>query len=170
MGTVDLYSDRNVPEALRQSVEDFMRFQIGARAPADLPVPVERLGEGNTTLRDLDSGEEMSEAAMIGRILLPFVFVLIYFMATSTTAQFLMSGVVEEKENRLMEILATSVRPIELLWGKLLGLAALAITQVALWAAGGLLMASFNADAQDFVSGARVPGRGYCAAGAAVHP
>ena len=34
---------------------------------------------------------------LVGRIMLPFVFVFIYFMATSTTSQFLMSGVVEEK-------------------------------------------------------------------------
>jgi ABC-2 type transport system permease protein len=66
----------------------------------------------------------------------------------------MMSGVVEEKENRLMEILATSVRPIELLWGKMLGLGALSLTQVALWAIAGLLIASQNKDAGDFLSGA----------------
>lgn len=152
-GKVGLYSDRNVPEALRESVEDFLEYQIMARAPDDLAIPVERLGDANYTIRDLDSGKALSEAALAGRLLLPFIFVMIYFMATSTTAQFLMSGVVEEKENRLMEILATSLRPLELLWGKLLGLGALAITQVMVWTLAGLLIALSNADAQDFVTG-----------------
>jgi ABC-2 type transport system permease protein len=65
-----------------------------------------------------------------------------------------MSGVVEEKENRLMEILATSLRPLELLWGKVLGLGALSLTQVLVWSAAGLAIASSNADAREFLSGA----------------
>ena len=152
-GQVDLYARHNIPEALRNAIKEFMGLQIASRAPAGLPVPVERLASQEYTLRDLDSGEEMSEAALVGRLLLPFIFVMIYFMATSTTAQFLMSGVVEEKENRLMEILATSLRPGELLIGKLLGLGALALTQIALWAAGGLLIAQINEDARSFLGG-----------------
>jgi ABC-2 type transport system permease protein len=152
-GQVELYSDRNVPEALRDNVTSFLRREIRAHAPGDLAVPVERLGEDNYTLRDLDSHDEISETALVGRILLPFIFVMVYFMATSTTAQFLMSGVVEEKENRLMEILTTSLRPLELLWGKLLGLGALALTQVTLWTSAMILIAILNQDARDFVSG-----------------
>jgi ABC-2 type transport system permease protein len=152
-GNIELYSERNIPQALRTNIEDFMRFEVSAHAPGDLPMPVSRLGDENFTLRDVSSGKEISETALVGRILLPFIFVMIYFMATSTTAQFLMSGVVEEKENRLMEILATSLRPIEMLWGKLLGLGALALTQVMFWGVAGLLIAALNQDARDFVSG-----------------
>jgi ABC-2 type transport system permease protein len=50
-----------------------------------------------------------------------------------------------------MEILATSLRPAELLVGKLLGLGALALTQIVLWGAGGLLMAQINEDARTFL-------------------
>lgn len=152
-GRIDLYMRRNMPEALRSNIEDFMRAQIASRAPDTLPVPVERLATQEFIIRDLDSGEELSEAAILGRIILPFVFVMVYFMSTSTTAQFLMSGVVEEKENRLMEILATSVRPADLLWGKLLGLGALSLTQVALWALAAVAIRQVNDDARAFFSG-----------------
>ncbi len=154
-GQIELFAQRSIPQALHDAVKDFLSLHIASRAPAGLPVPVERLASQELTLRDLDSGDELSEAAIIGRLLLPFVFVMIYFMATSTTAQFLMSGVVEEKENRLMEILATSLRPGELLVGKLLGLGALALTQIALWTAGGLLIALVNEDARAFLGGAK---------------
>ena len=152
---IDLYARKSIPEALRQNVEDFMRAQIAAGVPGDLPVPQQRLQERpNVSIRDLDSGDELSEAALVGRLLLPFIFVMMYFMVTNTTAQFLMSGVVEEKENRLMEILATSLRPLELLWGKLLGLGALSLTQVAVWGIAGFLIVSVYGGARDFVSGA----------------
>ncbi|MBN1681256.1 MAG: ABC transporter permease [Anaerolineae bacterium] len=154
-GSVDLYARKNVPAALHSDIEDFMRQQIAAQAPGDLPVSTERLGgEVEVTIRDINTGEELSDSALMGRVMLPFVFVMIYFMATNSTAQFFMSGVVDEKENRLMEILATSLRPIELLWGKLLGLGALAITQVVFWAIAGAAIAMINKDAQEFLSGA----------------
>ncbi len=44
-------------------------------------MPVERLASQEFTLRDLDSGDELSEAAIIGRLLLPFVFVMIWMQA-----------------------------------------------------------------------------------------
>ena len=123
-------------------------------APADLPVSQDRLREDpSITIRDIDSNDELSDAALIGRFLLPFIFVLVYAMAVNTTAQFLMNGVVEEKENRLMEILATSLRPLDLLWGKLLGLGALSLTQVVLWLGAGLIIMQVNDDAREFISG-----------------
>ncbi len=153
-GQIDLYTRRKVPQALYGEIDDFMRTQIAALAPADLPVPHDRIREDpEITIRDLDSNDELSETALVGRFILPFVFVLVYVMATNTTAQFLMNGVVEEKENRLMEILATSLRPLELLWGKLLGLGALSLTQVALWLAAGLIIMQVNDDAREFISG-----------------
>jgi ABC-2 type transport system permease protein len=45
------------------------------------------------------------------------------------------------------------LRPIEMLWGKLLGLGALALTQVTFWVVGGILVAALNQSARDFVSG-----------------
>jgi ABC-2 type transport system permease protein len=154
-GQVDLYGRKNAPQALKDNISDFLRRQVAARAPESLPVPVARLEDQEYTLRDLDNDKELTEAAIAGRLMLPFIFVMLYFMATNTTAQFLMSSVVEEKENRLMEILATSLRPIELLWGKLLGLGALSLTQVSVWAAAGLVILSMNDTAREFVSGAR---------------
>jgi ABC-2 type transport system permease protein len=153
-GAVDLYADQKIPQQLVDDINWFLKTQIVAKAPEDLSVPVARLEGSNYTLRDLNSGDKLTDAALAGRLLLPFIFVMLYFMATNTTAQFLMSGVVEEKENRLMEILATSLRPIELLWGKLLGLGALALTQVIVWAGAGLVITQINDDAQAFLSGA----------------
>ncbi len=152
-GQVSLYADSSIPQRLRDEVEGFLKTHVASRAPDDLPVPIARLERTDFTLRDLDADDELSEAALVGRMILPFIFAMLYFMATSTTAQFLMSGVVEEKETRLMEILATSLRPIELLWGKLLGLGALSLTQIGLWAVGGLLIAAINTDAREFLSG-----------------
>jgi ABC-2 type transport system permease protein len=155
-GNVELFSKKNIPSVLQSNIEDFLRNQIAhSTEGTNLAVPAERLGKpAEILIRDVDSGDEITEAALIGRLLLPFLFVFLYFMSTTTTAQFLMSGVVEEKENRLMEILATSIRPLELLWGKIVGLGALALTQVAFWLVGGILTMLLKEDAREFIAGA----------------
>ena len=45
-----------------------------------------------------------------------------------------MQGVIEEKSNKVMEVMVSSVRPYQLMMGKILGIAAVAVTQIAIWA------------------------------------
>jgi ABC-2 type transport system permease protein len=44
-----------------------------------------------------------------------------------------MQGVMEEKASRIVEVIISSVRPFELMLGKIIGIALVALTQVALW-------------------------------------
>lgn len=46
---------------------------------------------------------------------------------------YIMRGVIEEKTNRIVEVITSSVKPIELLSGKMAGVGALAITQFGIW-------------------------------------
>lgn len=50
-----------------------------------------------------------------------------------TTGQSLVRSLVEEKSNRVMDLLISSTTPSELLWGKLLGLSGLGVTQILAW-------------------------------------
>jgi ABC-2 type transport system permease protein len=59
-------------------------------------------------------------------------------LAIFTSAGYLMQGVAEEKENRVLEVILSSVSARELLTGKLLGLGAAGLLQLAVWG-GGLL-------------------------------
>ncbi|MBE7512373.1 MAG: ABC transporter permease [Anaerolineales bacterium] len=68
----------------------------------------------------------------------PSIVGTLIFMLTMTSSQFLMSGLVEEKENRMMEVFMTSARPIEMMSGKLLGMGLLGLTQLGVWGLFGL--------------------------------
>jgi ABC-2 type transport system permease protein len=54
-------------------------------------------------------------------------------------ASYLMQAVVEEKENRTMEVLMTSVSSMQLITGKVLGIVAVGLTQLASWVLFGLI-------------------------------
>ena len=52
-----------------------------------------------------------------------------------TASGYLLQGLTEEKENRIMEVLLSSIKPEHLMFGKLIGLGAASLLQIALWAA-----------------------------------
>ena len=58
---------------------------------------------------------------------------LIIFGAIFGYGGYIMRGVIEEKTNRIIEVIASSVKPIELLTGKMAGVGAIAITQFGVW-------------------------------------
>lgn len=80
----------------------------------------------------LDEKGEVSKEG-IAAILVPIAFAMLFMMAIFTSSNFLLQGVVEEKENRVMEILLSSVSHRDLLTGKVLGLGAVGLTQVLIW-------------------------------------
>ena len=68
-------------------------------------------------------------------ILLPYLFTLFMIICIFSTSGFLMQGLSEEKENRIMEVLLSSVSTKELLIGKIIGLGAIGLTQICIWVA-----------------------------------
>lgn len=84
----------------------------------------------------------------------------IFFMATVFgTSGYLMQSVIEEKENRLVEILISSIRPLELLIGKVLALGSLGLVQVVTWLAIGLAFLTVQnaSGGSNFLSGVQIP-------------
>jgi ABC-2 type transport system permease protein len=74
--------------------------------------------------------------------IVPYIFSILLVMAIFTSSGFLLQGLGEEKENRVMEILLSSVSSTQLITGKVLGLGAAGLLQIVVW----LVSARFIAD------------------------
>lgn len=76
-------------------------------------------------------GEEKEEniLSFIGMILFPLLFVMVIFFSAS----FLLYGIIEEKENRVSEILLSSITSEDLFIGKIIGLGSLGVVQLTVW-------------------------------------
>lgn len=61
-------------------------------------------------------------------------FFLLLFMSIFTSSAYLLQGMAEEKENRVMEMVLSSITPDQLMLGKLMGLGAAGLVQLAVWA------------------------------------
>lgn len=102
---------------------------VGQGIPAQL---VERL------LQPLEVSDESSDGlsplpGFQAGFLLPYAFTFLFVMSIFITSGYLLQSVTEEKENRVVEILLSSVPPLPLMAGKILGLGGAGLTQVAVW-------------------------------------
>lgn len=77
-------------------------------------------------------------AARVVSFLLPFFFVFLLFFGIMVMGQTLLTGVIEEKQQRIIEVLVSSVTPFELMVGKILGLFGVGLALSALWLVAGL--------------------------------
>ncbi len=86
-----------------------------------------------------EQGEVSTESpfSWLGDFVLPYIFSILFVITIFTTSGFLLQGVSEEKEGRVIEILLSSISPTQLLAGKILGLGALGLIQVSIWLGAG---------------------------------
>jgi len=72
---------------------------------------------------------------------LGYIMGFVIYIAIFISGAMVLRGVIEEKANRIIEVIASSARPFELLMGKVLGIGAAGLTQILLW--GILVMLAF---------------------------
>lgn len=77
-------------------------------------------------------GREAVSSAMISEIV-GLCLAFLTYMFVLTYGAMIMSGVVEEKTNRIVEVIISSCKPIELMLGKIIGVALVGLTQFAIW-------------------------------------
>jgi ABC-2 type transport system permease protein len=119
------------PNSSAQSqFRDFIRANLLAGQPEQV---VERVtGGDHLEVRSLDGSRKMEQDDFIN-ILAPFFLGLAFMIAIFSTSGYLMQAVVEEKENRTVEVLLTSVSPFQLMGGKIMGIIAVGLTQLLFW-------------------------------------
>jgi ABC-2 type transport system permease protein len=81
-----------------------------------------------------------------------FVFIMILYMALLTWGMSIQRSLIEEKGSRVIEVLLSSLEPRDLFIGKIVGLGAVGLTQIAVWTLTGLALGfyTFIAAAQYF--------------------
>jgi ABC-2 type transport system permease protein len=92
-------------------------------------VPRERVDIGSASQE-----KRISEGEQFAKMMIPFFFMFMMFMGIFGMGQHMLTSVIEEKSSRVIEVLLSAVSPFELMGGKILGLAGISLTVLALWA------------------------------------
>lgn len=88
-----------------------------------------------SSIRLESNGEPAERQDPFLQFFLPYVFALLLMFSLIFASGYLLQGVSEEKESRLIEVLLSSISARELLAGKVLGLGAAGLAQMAVWMA-----------------------------------
>jgi ABC-2 type transport system permease protein len=71
---------------------------------------------------------------------IPYGMTMLFYVLILASASLMMNGITKEKENRVMEILVSSIKPRELLAGKILGLGLVGLLQLVVWLGSAFIL------------------------------
>ncbi len=140
-----MYSQKQVPSSIRRfiesSLEDYIEEQtllsynipklkeMISEAKVDVKVTTYKFSEDGVTTSDSDI------ASVIGMLTTMLIYMFIFVSGAQV-----MNSIVQEKVNRIVEVMVCSVRPWELMWGKIIAVGLTCLTQMALWVVLTLLI------------------------------
>ena len=140
-GSYDLYTSSHLDDATEATLRDGVRAAlVSARLRADgldaaAIAKVHQVYQPDSVVVAAEG--EHSGSRGIARFL-PFASGILIFIGVITGGQILMTSTVEEKSNRVIEVLLAAVSPLELMYGKLLGQLGLGLTMTAVYLLMGL--------------------------------
>ena len=91
-------------------------------------VPIERIDISSTSQEKAGKEGEQIVKAMV-----PFFFMFLMFMGIFANGQQMLTSIIEEKSSRVIEVLLSAISPFQLMTGKILGIAGIGLTVIALW-------------------------------------
>jgi len=113
---------------------------------------------GLVVTRLTETGAVATEQGGYGNVIIPGIFSLLLALSLMLSSTYLVQGLGDEKESRLIEILLSSVSTRQLLIGKVLGLGAAGIVQVVIWLASAPLLLRLASSAfGGFISTIQIP-------------
>jgi ABC-2 type transport system permease protein len=129
-GAARLVVSKRVSLFVRLGFSDLLRERLLAGQPE--PVVQRMNSSGSIEVRTLDGSLNIGPRNWLN-YLAPFFASGLLMLAIFTTAGYMMNVIVEERENRTLEVLLTSVTPFQLIGGKTSGLILVGFTQLLLW-------------------------------------
>ncbi len=145
----DFTLNSTLARALRNAVN---RFTLKEKGFADAEITaIERPIDFQTQKL---SGEKEKNDSGLSQYLLSIVMVMLIYGTMLSYGAFVMMSVIEEKSSKVMEVVISSVKPFDLMLGKIIGIGLVALTQYAIWIVVSLAFsgASFRASSTAQVS------------------
>lgn len=141
-----LYSKKQIPGELSRLVNMTLKKQIESDKLATFNIPnlTEIIKESKInfniqTIKWGDNGSEKQSSSVVASIT-GVIFTMLIYMFIMIYGAMVMQGVMEEKTNRIIEIMISSVKPFDLMMGKIIGIGFVGLTQVFLWAIMTLIL------------------------------
>ncbi|MGE0887228.1 MAG: ABC transporter permease [Blastocatellales bacterium] len=140
---ITVYSKNSAAIIGRSRLEDALNKAISERRIALAGLDADRVRELTKDVR-LKAVNERGESGR-GRIILAFTLLMVLYLTILVYGVTVMRGVTEEKQNRIIEVLLSSVSPFYLMMGKVIGIGLVGLTQYLTWSVFGIAISTLAA-------------------------
>jgi ABC-2 type transport system permease protein len=160
-GTISRYTTQRelvTPDATSAAIKNFISSnlltgKVGEDAIIRIESPLNLI-----TIRLTTTGALVPEQGGLTNIIIPAIFGVLMVLSLIFSSTYVLQGLGEEKENRLMEILLSSVSTRQLITGKVLGIGAAGLAQVMVWVISApLLLNLASSSLGGFISAIKIP-------------
>jgi ABC-2 type transport system permease protein len=144
---VAIYGQKDVSLEVKNYVRNLVRDAIQEEKLKAQGIDPDVIAQTQTEVSiktfSLESGEKTKSMAE-GKMALAFIASFLIYFAIFFYSSYVMRGVMEEKTNRIVEVLISTVKPTQLMMGKVIGVAGVGLTQFLVWIllTGGLYLVS----------------------------
>jgi len=134
---VHIYSAKNIGMSLKESVEKLIQNKVRQELLFKAGISSQiyestQVDIDSKTITVSNDGKETSSSSGGAMILAGIMGFVLYFTLLLYGSQ-VMNGVIEEKSSRIIEVIISSVKPYQLLLGKIIGVGLVGLTQFLLW-------------------------------------
>jgi ABC-2 type transport system permease protein len=155
--TAQLYCKKQPPQAVIRYIEDAVESVVESLKIAQYKIDEKAFYDVKTNFALIPikySSSGVEEEIDMGKSVMGFMFGLLIYMFIFIYGVQVMRGVIEEKTSRIIEVIITSVKPFQLMMGKIVGIGLVSLTQFSLWI---LLSLGLFAVAGSSVQGLKTP-------------
>ncbi|MFT7249115.1 MAG: ABC-2 type transport system permease protein, partial [Arcticibacterium sp.] len=133
---VKIFAERGIPFELKSKIENSIEREIENIKLAEAGITRSVLKDAKMSINSqtisLNEGEEKKSSSG-GSMAAGFLFAFLIYISIFIYGVQVMRGVMEEKTSRIVEIIISSVKPFQLMIGKIVGVAMVGLTQFTLW-------------------------------------
>lgn len=133
----ELYSIKQPSVSVRSYVRNVIKTEVENRKLMASGIDPEVIRQSKTTVNvltyQLGADGELKKSYTDVQSALGFISALLIYFFIFLFGSQVMRGVIEEKTNRIIEVIVSSVKPFQLMLGKVLGIALVGLTQFLLW-------------------------------------
>jgi ABC-2 type transport system permease protein len=153
-----LEKEVETPGAITAAIKNFLTSNLlSDKVPAETVYRIEAPLDLVVT-RLTETGEVATEQGGYGNVIIPGIFSFLLAFSLMFSSSYMVQGLGDEKESRLIEVLLSSVSTRQLLVGKVLGLGAAGLVQVVIWLVSApLLLRLASSSFGGFISTIQLP-------------
>jgi ABC-2 type transport system permease protein len=133
----------NIRNSIQNQLEKIIEREKLKQAGIDIKIIENSKTKINIETKIIDTKGEATDSNTEASIGIGFITGILIYMFIFMYGTMVMRGVIEEKTNRIVEIIISSVKPFQLMMGKIIGVALVGLTQFILWILLTIIISSF---------------------------